>query len=71
MPISFEHIEMSTPMMAAPVQNGEVTAGVRTRAVRAIASAARDAGDCAALLAMLGLSAEDGHPTTPAPRSRN
>jgi Arc/MetJ family transcription regulator len=71
MPISSEHIEMSTPTMAVPVPNGEVTAAVRTRAVRAIASAAKDAGDCAALLDMLGLSAEDGHPSTPAPRSEN
>jgi hypothetical protein len=71
MPISFEHIEMSTPTVVSPVQNGEVTAAMRARAVRAIASSAKDAGDCAALLDMLGLSAEDGHPTTPAPRSVN
>lgn len=32
----------------------------RSRAVRAVASMSRDAGDCAALLAALGLSAQDG-----------
>jgi hypothetical protein len=69
MPISFEHIEMSTPTVVPPTQDGEVTAVARARAVRAIASAAKNAGDCATLLDMLGLSPQDGMPSAPAPRS--
>jgi hypothetical protein len=38
----------------------DVEAGQRRRAVRFVASAARDAGDAAMLLAMLGLEAVEG-----------
>jgi hypothetical protein len=69
MPISFEHIEMSTPTVITPVQDGAVSAVARARAVRAIASAAENAGECALLLDMLGLTASDGRPGAPAPRT--
>lgn len=40
----------------------------RRRAVRAIASAATDADDCALLLEALGLQASEGTTSVPAPR---
>lgn len=40
----------------------------RRRAVVAVASAATDAAECAELLAMLGLRAEEAMPTVPMPR---
>lgn len=46
----------------------DLNADQRRRAVIAVASAARDADDCAGLLDMLGLSADDGFPDVPAPR---
>jgi hypothetical protein len=39
-----------------------LTGEQRHRAVRVVASASRDAGDCALLLAVLGLAAADGRP---------
>ncbi|PXY31943.1 hypothetical protein [Prauserella muralis] len=47
----------------------EPTAEQRRRAVRAVASAAADADDCAELLAALGLSPEEGR-NIPAQRNR-
>ncbi|MEV6626332.1 hypothetical protein AB0M83_37545 [Amycolatopsis sp. NPDC051106] len=39
-----------------------LTGEQRHRAVRVVASASHDAGDCALLLAVLGLAAADGRP---------
>lgn len=46
----------------------DLSADQRRRAVMAVASAARDAEDCAGLLDMLGLSAAEAFPDVPAPR---
>ncbi len=46
----------------------DLSADQRRRAVIAVASAARDAEDCAGLLDILGLDAADGFPDVPAPR---
>lgn len=46
----------------------DLTADQRRRAVIAVASAARDADDCASLLDVLGLSAAEAFPDVPAPR---
>jgi hypothetical protein len=46
----------------------DLSADVRRRAVVAVASAAADAGECAQLLDMLGLSAEEALPQVPRPR---
>jgi hypothetical protein len=46
----------------------DLSADQRRRAVVAIASSAQDAGDCARLLDMLGLSAAEAFPDVPAPR---
>jgi hypothetical protein len=46
----------------------DLTTAQRRKAVIAVASAAGDAGECARLLDMLGLSAEEVHPRVPAPR---
>jgi hypothetical protein len=46
----------------------DLTADQRRRAVRAVASAASDADECARLLDMLGLSADEGFADVPAPR---
>jgi hypothetical protein len=46
----------------------ELSADQRRRAVIAVASAAGDADECARLLDMLGLSAEEAFPEVPAPR---
>lgn len=40
----------------------------RSRAVRAVASAAADAEDCRELLAVLGLRPAEGYPKVPKPR---
>lgn len=47
----------------------DLSADQRRRAVTAVASAARDADDCARLLDMLGLDATEGFPDVPAPRT--
>jgi hypothetical protein len=46
----------------------ELTEDQRRRAVRAVASAAGDADECARLLDMLGLRADEGVLNIPAPR---
>ena len=46
----------------------DLSADQRRRAVIAVASAARNAEDCAGLLDILGLDAADGFPDVPAPR---
>ena len=46
----------------------DLSADQRRRAVIAVASAARDAEDCAGLLDMLGLGAAEAFPDVPAPR---
>lgn len=46
----------------------DLSADQRRRAVIAVASAARDAEDCAGLLEILGLDAAEGFPDVPAPR---
>ena len=46
----------------------DLSAEVRRRAVVAVASAAADAGECARLLDMLGLRAEEAVPRVPKPR---
>ncbi|MFL6126183.1 hypothetical protein [Actinophytocola sp.] len=46
----------------------ELTASQRRQAVRAVAAAARDAGECVRLLDMLGLRADEGVVNVPAPR---
>ena len=46
----------------------DLTADQRRRAVLAVASAANDAGECARLLDMLGLGADEGFVDVPAPR---
>lgn len=56
----------------APHDIFEDTAAVldqRRRAVRAVASAAADADDCALLLEALGLKPTEGVTTVPGPRS--
>jgi hypothetical protein len=45
-----------------------VTPEQSTRAVRAVASSATDAAECARLLDMLGLAASDGRPSVPEQR---
>ncbi|HET6500406.1 MAG TPA: hypothetical protein VFG87_06540 [Amycolatopsis sp.] len=47
----------------------ELVAEQRRRAVRAIASAATDADDCATLLDALGLRPSEGLASVPSPRS--
>ncbi|GAB2966825.1 hypothetical protein LWP59_21610 [Amycolatopsis acidiphila] len=57
---------------AAPRDIFEETAAVldqRRRAVRAVASSAADADDCALLLDALGLKPAEGVATVPGPRS--
>ncbi|HJQ46844.1 MAG TPA: hypothetical protein VJ870_11060 [Amycolatopsis sp.] len=57
--------------VVAPRDVFEETAAVRDqrrRAVRAVASAAADADDCALLLDALGLKPAEGVTTVPAPR---
>lgn len=57
---------------AAPHDVFEDTAAVldqRRRAVRAVASAAADADDCALLLDALGLKPAEGRANVPGPRS--
>lgn len=59
------------PAVAEPVETPDDSALVaeqRRRAVRAIASAAADAGDCALLLDALGLRAAEGRAPVPSPR---
>jgi hypothetical protein len=58
-PISFDHVDMSGP---PSVDEPEVSAAERARATRVVASAAKDAADCALLLDVLGLRAEEGLP---------
>jgi len=48
----------------------EPDADQRRRAVRAIASAAKDADDCAMLLEALGLEPEEGRTAVPAQRDQ-
>lgn len=68
----------TAPAQSPPTQNpqpslprvDEPDAAQRRRAVRAIASAARDAEDCALLLDALGLDAEEGRTTLPSQRDQ-
>jgi hypothetical protein len=71
MPISFDQVEMSSPPPVSLPESEGVTRATRARAVRAVASAAANAQECAALLDMLGLRAQDGlaDPPAPAPRA--
>jgi hypothetical protein len=46
----------------------ELTAEQRRQAIIAVASAATDAEECAQMLDMLGLNAEEAFPSVPAPR---
>jgi hypothetical protein len=46
----------------------ELSADERMRAVRAVASCARDALECTRFLDMLGLRATEGFPDVPSPR---
>ena len=50
------------------VEDTEAIREQRRRAVRAVASAAADADDCALLLDALGLKPKEGLATVPAPR---
>ena len=60
---------MPTKEVAAYLLNAvDLTADQRRRAVRAVASAAGDAAECAELLAMLGLRADEGVIDVPMPR---
>ncbi len=69
---------VSTNSTTAPTQNPqpslprteEPDTEQRRRAVRAIASASRDAGDCAMLLDALGLAPEEGRAILPAQRDQ-
>ncbi|GAA1251919.1 hypothetical protein GCM10009676_43460 [Prauserella halophila] len=69
---------MNAQSPTAPTQNpqpslprvNEPDAEQRRRAVRAIASAARDAEDCALLLDALGLDAEEGRTSLPTQREQ-
>jgi hypothetical protein len=67
MPISFDDVEMAPPS-AAVVASWEASRVERTQAARAVASAAVDAADCARLLEMLGLRADDAVDDLPRPR---
>lgn len=58
MPISFDDVDMSPPS-AVLAASWEALRLEQARAVRAVASAAVDAADCALLLEILGSS--DGH----------
>lgn len=46
----------------------DLSPDIRRRAVIAVASAATDAHECAEMLDMLGLSAEEAFPEVPTPR---
>lgn len=50
------------------IEDPTIIMAQRARATRAVASAARDAEDCAQLLAALGLRPEEGRAGAPDPR---
>ncbi len=68
MPIGFDQVDMSSPSLPMLGETGEPSAIERFRATRKVASAARDAQECAQLLDMLGLRAQDGRLPVPAAR---
>jgi len=63
---SQEVADFNVPVASA--DDTELITAQRRRAVRAVASAARDAEDCALLLDALGLKPGEGLAAVPAPR---
>lgn len=68
MPIGFDHVDMSSPSLPMLGETGEPSPVERYRAARVVASVAADAQECASLLDMLGLCAQDGLLPLPAAR---
>jgi hypothetical protein len=57
-PIGFSEVDLSRSN--GPARDFEMLREERTKAVRVVASAAGDAAECATLLDMLGLRADEG-----------